>query len=129
MSLKDGKDTVEFEMVDVANRKLKVLGIINIEKGTYDSPPSPFVKDEIVTLAEGVYPLTDYMDTSYHKAHTYVLERADGTQIRGILHGFSYDCTYAGAKTGGNPAFSVLIPKSTNTTNTANTASNSSSSS
>jgi len=111
MSLRDGKDIVSFEMVDRANRKLKVMGIRNEETHEYDAAPAPFVKDEIVELIEGPYPLTDYQDTSYHRAHTYIVEKSNGTQITGILHTFCASCTFAYINSVGTPRLEILISK------------------
>ena len=109
MSVRDGKDSVSFEVV--GDRKLKVLGILKHENHTFDAAPAPFVKDEIVTLVVGPYPLTDYRDTSAHRAHTYVVERANGQQVSGILHSFSYDCTLVWSVTVANPELEILFPK------------------
>ena len=103
------KDSVSFEVV--GDRKLKVLGILNHENHTHDNPPAPFVKDEIVTLVVGPYPLTDYRDTSAHRAHTYVVERPNGQQVSGILHGFTYDCTLVWRVSVANPTLEILFPK------------------
>ena len=111
MSLRDGKDSVSFEMVDQVNRKLKVLGIRNEQTHEYDTPPAPFAKDEIVELIGGPYPLTDYQDTSYHRAHTYIVEKADGTLITGILHTFCASCTFAYINSAGIPRLEILFPK------------------
>jgi hypothetical protein len=111
MSLSEDKDIVSFEMVDQANRKLKVLGIRNEQTHEYDAAPAPFAKDEIVELVEGPYPLTDYQDTSYHRAHTYVIAKSNGTRIEGILHTFCASCTFAYMNTAGIPRLEILFPK------------------
>jgi len=112
---------VSFEMVDRANRKLKVLGIRNEETYEYDSVPVPFVKDEIVELIEGPYPLTDYRDTSYHRAHTYIVEKSNGTRVSGILHTFCASCTFAYINSVGTPRLEILIPKPVTTPSSAPT--------
>jgi len=111
MSLRDGKDIVSFEMVNQENRKLKVLGIRNEQTHEYDAVPAPFVKDEIVELIEGPYPLTDYQDTSYHRAHTYIVEKSNGTRVSGILHTFCASCTFAYLNSAGIPRLEILFPK------------------
>jgi molybdenum cofactor biosynthesis enzyme MoaA len=118
MSLRDSKDIVSFEMVDRANRKLKVLGIRNEQTHEYDAASAPFVKDEIVELIEGPYPLTDYQDTSYHRAHTYIVEKSNGTQITGILHTFCASCTFAFLNSAGIPRLEILFPKAVTTAST-----------
>jgi len=100
------KDSVSFEVV--GDRKLKVLGILKHEDHTYDSPPAPFVKDEIITLVVGPYPLTDYRDI---RVHTYVVERANGQQVSGILDTFTYDCTLVWRVSVANPILEILFPK------------------
>ena len=114
MSHIDGKDSVSFQVVDGVNRKLKVLGIRNEETLVFDTVPAPFIKDEIVELVEGPYPLTDFRDTSYHRAHTYIVAKSNGTRIGGILHTFTIDCTlhYQDNKLG-NPRLEILFPKTT----------------
>ena len=119
MSLRDGKDIVSFEMVNQANRKLKVLGIRNEETYEYDTVPIPFVKDEIVELIEGPYPLTDYRDTSYHRAHTYIVEKSNGTRVSGILHTFCASCTFAYINSVGTPRLEILFPKPVTTPSSA----------
>ena len=119
MSLRDSKDSVSFEMVDRANRKLKVLGIRNEQTHEYDTVPAPFIKDEIVELIEGPYPLTDYQDTSYHRAHTYIVEKSNGTRVSGILHTFCASCTFAYLNTAGIPRLEILFPKPVTTPSSA----------
>jgi len=123
MSLRDGKDLVAFAVLDKVNKKFKVLGMRNyyIHNHEIADPPAPFVKDEIVTLVKGPYPLWDDKDTSNHKAHTYVLKKADGTLIEGILDSFTHDCTYQCSRDIGIPQLSVLIPKNTTTATTTAT--------
>jgi hypothetical protein len=91
--------------------ELKVLGIRDpSDPGTYTNPPSPLIKDEIVRLISGKYPLLDYTDTRHYSRHVYVLEKTDGTEVSGILDGFSYDCTVQGQKLNlGIPQLTVLI--------------------
>jgi hypothetical protein len=68
------------------------------------------VKEETVRLISGKFPLQDYTDTSRHSQHVYVFERADGTEVSGILDGFSYDATFAGQdKNLGIPHVTVII--------------------
>jgi hypothetical protein len=125
MSLRDGKDLVAFAVLDKVNKKFKVLGMRNYDLHNHEivDPPAPLVKDEIVTLVKGPFQLWDYKDTSNHKAHTYVLKKADGTLIEGILDSFTHDCTYQCSRDIGIPQLDVLIPKNTTTTTTATTSS------
>jgi len=103
--------SVVFDVINVITMELKVLGLRDpSDLGKHTNPPSPLVKDEIVRLVSGKYPLQDYTDTSNHSSHVYVLEKADGTQVSGILDGFSYDCTFAGQHLNlGVPQLSVII--------------------
>jgi len=103
--------SVAFNVVNTITMELKVLGVRDpSDPGTYTNPPNPLVKDEIVRLISGKYPLNDYTDTSKHSSHVYVLEKADGTDISGILDGFSYDCTVAGQNLNlGIPQLTVII--------------------
>jgi hypothetical protein len=91
---------VEFELV--AGLRWKVLGARDMESATLGlvAPPSYFAKDEIVTLSpECKYPLDDYRDMGRHSQHSYVFVKADGSQQQGILDGFTYNATHAGAGT------------------------------
>jgi hypothetical protein len=103
--------SVSFDVVNTTTMELKVLGVRDpSDPGTYTAPPLPLVKDELVRLISGKYPLQDYTDTSNHSSHVYVLEKADGTEVSGILDGFTYDCTFAGKDLGlGIPQLSVII--------------------
>ena len=95
------KDTLEFKVVGVRDRD---------STGNYTDPPKPLVKEEIVRLISGKFPLQDYTDTSRHSQHVYVFERGDGTEVSGILDGFTHDCTFAGQnKNLGIPRIHVLI--------------------
>ena len=106
---------VEFELVDEVQRRWKVLGAINMESQTLElvDPPAYFMKDEIVTLAPFCkYPLDDYRDTRHYNSHSYVFIKANGSQEEGILDGFTYTATYAGAGTcNGNPSVTVAMRK------------------
>jgi hypothetical protein len=103
--------SVSFDVINTTTMELKVLGVRDpSNSGTYTDPPQPFVKDEIVRLISGKYPLQDYTDTSNHSSHVYVLEKTDGTEISGILDGFTYDCTFAGQNRNlGIPQLSVIV--------------------
>jgi len=103
--------SVSFDVVNTTTMELKVLGIRDPSNpGTYGTPPNPLVKDEIVRLISGKYPLQDHTDTSNHSSHVYVLEKMDGTEVSGILEYFTYDCTFAGKDLGlGIPRLTVII--------------------
>jgi len=103
--------SVAFDVINTTTMELKVLGIRDpSSSGTYTNPPLPLIKDEILRLISGKYPLLDYTDTSNHSSHVYVLEKTDGTEVSGILDGFSYDCTVQGQHLDlGIPQLTVLI--------------------
>ena len=106
---------VEFELVD--GRTWKVLGARNMESLNLElvAPPTYFTKDEIVTLDPLCkYPLNDYRDTRHHNhnPHSYVFIKANGTQEEGILDGFTYNASYAGAGSrNGQPRITVAMRK------------------
>jgi len=101
---------VSFDLVKKDTLEFKVLGVLNMETYAFTDPPKPFVKDEIVRLISGKFLLQDYTDTSSHSQHVYVFQREDGTNVSGILDGFTHDCTYAGQnKNLGIPRVYVLI--------------------
>jgi hypothetical protein len=100
---------ISFEVVGTQPLQLKVLGKITI-KSIEPVDPSPlFVKDELVTLVVGPFPLTDYQDTYHYRKHPYVLRRPNGTEVNGFLEGFTYNCTPAGTGTGGAQRLDVRI--------------------
>jgi hypothetical protein len=106
---------VEFELVDGVQRTWKVCGTRNMESLHLElvDPPAYFAKDEIVTLGPLCkYPLDDYRDMRQHSQNSYVFIKANGTQEEGILDGFTYNATYAGAGTcTGNPRVTVAMRK------------------
>ena len=103
---------VSFDLISEAEMTWKVLGVFNHIGHTYDTPPLPLVKDDVVRLLSGKFPLDDYKDTSQHSQHRYVFERTNGTRITGILEGFSIGCTFSGASERRHSSVEVLIPKS-----------------
>jgi hypothetical protein len=106
-----GPTIISFEVVQGTQPlQLKVLGARSNQTMDNTGDPSPhFVKDEIVTLIVGPFPLTDYQDTYYYRKHPYVLRRPNGTEVHGFLNGFTYNCTPAGAGTGGAQEVDVRI--------------------
>lgn len=99
-----------FELLDKKDRKFKIVGIRDALEDRCSPPPAPHVKDEIVTLVSGKFPLTDYTDTSNHSKHQYVFEKTDGSQFTATLDGFTYDCTYEGIVFDiGIPSISVTL--------------------
>ena len=86
---------VHFSKVDKDTLDFKVLGVYEDLLRLTD-PPLPLLRNEIVTLVEGKFPLHDYKDTNNYAKHKYVFKRQDGTLVSGILCGFTYDCTYDG---------------------------------
>ena len=106
---------VEFELVDGVQRTWKVLGTRDIKSVYLEmiDPPAYFKKDEIVTLGPLCkYPLDDYRDMRQHNQNSYVFIKADGTQKEGILDGFTYNATYAGAGTcNAQPRVTVAMQK------------------
>jgi len=104
---------VSFEIIDLKNLTLKVLGCFDLKNLEYKDPPACLVKNQTARLVEGKFPLNDYRDTSNHSQHKYVIELDDGTTISGILDGFTYDCTYDGqGKDLGLPEFDIMLEPS-----------------
>jgi len=81
-----------------------------VDTRTYHGDVSlpPYLRDkEALTLISGTFPLTDYKDC---EVHTYIFETADGSQLSGILKGFSHNCTFEGAaSTSGPHQISVIF--------------------
>lgn len=104
------KNICVLELVDKSELKFKIIGVKNdYESLEYDSPPEPHVKDEIVTLISGKFPLDDYKDTYTYAKHQYVFEKADGSQFTVTLHSFTYDCTHASTLNSNIPRISVMF--------------------
>jgi len=104
---------VSFDLISEATMTWKVLGVVDPKDYSHGPPPLPLVKDEVVRLLSGKFPLEDYKDTSGHSQHPYVFEKTDGTHVTGILDGFSYGCTFAGASHRQHSNVWVLIPGAT----------------
>ena len=100
---------VYFDVVDRANMVFMVRGCLADHTCQYLDPPAPLVKDSKVTLVEGKFPLHDYKDTSNYAKHKYTFRLPDQTTLTGILHGFTYDCTYDSQSEYGTPQVSVEI--------------------
>lgn len=97
MSDMNATKEVHFSKVNKDTLDFKVLGLYeDIIHMQLTDPPLPLLRNEIVTLVEGKFPLHDYKDTSNYAKHKYVLKKQDGTLVSGILCGFTYDCTYDG---------------------------------
>jgi hypothetical protein len=96
MSTVETKQRLKLAQVSKGEHYFKILGVDNAF--TIDDPPPPFVKDQVVKLISGKYPLHDYKDTSNYAKHTYIFELSDtdGKQFSCTLDGFSYDCTHDG---------------------------------
>ena len=105
--------SVSFDLISEAAMTWKVLGVVDPKDFSYGPPPLPLVKDEIVRLHSGKFPLEDYKDTSGHSQHPYVFEKTDGTRVTGILDGFTIGCTFAGASQRQHSNVWVLIPGAT----------------
>ena len=108
-----GSVPVSFDLISEADMTWKVLGAIDPKNFDYGTPPLPLVKDEVVRLLSGKFPLDDYKDTGGHSQHRYVFEKTDGTRITGILDGFSIGCTFSGASQRQYSNVEVLIPGAT----------------
>ena len=78
--------TVEFSLINTEPLTFKVDGMRDGE----GSMPAFLEKDMVVTLASGKWPLVDYRDCD---RHTFVFQKADGSQFSMLLSGFTYDCT------------------------------------
>jgi hypothetical protein len=57
--------------------------------------PEFLTKDMMVELVSGKWPLVDYNDCD---CHTFVFQKADGSQFSMLLSGFTYSCTWTPEK-------------------------------
>lgn len=79
--------TVDFSLINTEPITFKVDGMRNGE----GSMPAFLAKDMVLTLASGKWSLVDYHDCD---VHTFVFQKADGSQFSMLLSGFTYDCTW-----------------------------------
>ena len=101
------ESTVSFDLIDINNMKIKMLGLESKLHGNFEAPPAPHAKDEVVSLVSGKFPLNDFTDLGIH---TYVFQMENGTQFSAILTGFTYDCTFDGRPgSHGIPRISVRL--------------------
>ena len=89
------ENRVDFALVSVSPLKFKVLGVFDLTTHNYKEPPKatnapPALQasyslaiGEVLTLVHGKFPLDDYK-----------VEKEDGTIHKGILHGFTHNCTH-----------------------------------
>lgn len=56
-----------------------------------DTMPAFLTKGMLVELVSGKWPLVDYRDCD---CHTFVFQKADGSQFSMLLSGFTYSCTW-----------------------------------
>ena len=80
--------TVEFYLTKTEPLTFKVGGMVDDE----GQLPAFLLKDMIVTLVSGKWPLDDYRDCD---RHTFVFQKDDGSQFSMLLTGFTYDCTWS----------------------------------
>ena len=80
--------TVEFSLINTEPLTFKVDGMSDGE----GSMPVFLEKDMVLTLVSGKWPLVDYHDCDIH---TFVFQKADGSQFSMLLSGFTYDCTFS----------------------------------
>ena len=77
--------TIEFSLINTEPLTFKVDGMRDGE----GSMPAFLEKDMVLTLVSGKWPLVDYHDCD---VHTFVFQKADGSQFSMLLSGFTYDC-------------------------------------
>jgi hypothetical protein len=80
--------TVEFSLINTEPLTFKVDGMRDGE----GSMPAFLEKDMVLTLVSGKWPLVDYHDCD---VHTFVFQKADGSQFSMLLSGFTYDCAFS----------------------------------
>jgi hypothetical protein len=80
--------TVEFSLINTEPLTFKVDGMSDDDEGAM---PAFLQKDMVLTLVSGKWPLVDYRDCD---VHTFVFQKADGSQFSMLLSGFTYDCTW-----------------------------------
>ena len=79
--------SAHFDLLDTSTMTCKVVA------DCFHKSDGVLPVGEVMTVVSGKFPLNDYKDTINHSKHEYVLQRADGSVITGILEGFTCDCT------------------------------------
>jgi hypothetical protein len=79
----------DFSLNSVEPLTFKIDGPTIIHDQNNNVLPSYLVKDMIVKLVSGVWPLVDYNDCN---KHTFVFQKPDGSQFSMLLNGFSWQC-------------------------------------
>jgi len=79
--------TIEFSLINTEPLTFKVDRMMDGE----GSMPAFLAKDMVLTLVSGKWPLVDWRDCD---VHTFVFQKADGSQFSMLLSGFTYDCTW-----------------------------------
>ena len=105
------KNCVRFDIINVNEMLLEIVGVFDYWSYEYKDPPAPLVKGQKVHLISGKFPLHDYKDCSGYGNHLYTFKKEDGSIFTGILCGFTYDCTYACEQDLGITSIDVIITK------------------
>lgn len=80
--------TIDFSLINTEPLTFKVDGMRDGE----GSMPVFLENDMVLTLVSGKWPLVDSHDCDIH---TFVFQKADGSQFSMLLSGFTYDCTFS----------------------------------
>lgn len=80
--------TVDFSLINTEPLTFKVREMSDGDEGAM---PEFLKKDMVLTLVSGKWPLVDYRDCD---VHTFVFQKADGSQFSMLLSGFTYGCTW-----------------------------------
>jgi len=101
------KDRIcEFQVIDEVALMFR---IIYYEEGHGQRylPPAPHTVGDLCWLMDSKYPLDNYLDCDKRR---YTFRKEDTTEFSGMLHHFTYDCTYNGQnKNLGTPRLNVIL--------------------
>lgn len=80
--------TIDFSLINTQPLTFKVREMSDDDEGAM---PAFLEKDMVLTLVSGKWPLVDYRDCG---VHTFIFQKADGSQFSMLLSGFTYGCTW-----------------------------------
>jgi hypothetical protein len=105
-------DVIIFSLIKTTPLTFKVVRKIDSDRNECILPAF-LVKDMIVTLVSGKWPLVDYNDCN---KHTFVFQKEDGSEFSMLLSGFCWQCVLSTEKqqqmldSGKNSIEITLIP-------------------
>ena len=96
----------QFEVIDDVALMFRIIHYEEAHGEQY-LPPAPHKVGDLCWLMDSKFPLDNYLDCDNRR---YTFTKEDSTEFSGMLHHFTYDCTYAGQnKNLGTPRLNVIL--------------------